>query len=154
MHHHTQSDTLKYIFRSYDGDADGKLEAREFYLVNAPSSFALSHDYMQFLFELGKKHLSKAEMQACFNYILPSPQAKTLTLQEFMEGVPRLYEVEFKVPVNEKLATESLERRPSGSNAFSPEAMEIEKMVLQEKRRTIARNTGAAAEGSSSTAAQ
>jgi hypothetical protein len=89
-------------------------------------------------------------MQACFQFILPTAESNVLSLEDFMSGIPRLYENQFKVPVARKSRSGSnggassmnrgIVTSPSTESKFSDEAMELEKLILAEKKRTVVRN--------------
>jgi hypothetical protein len=109
--------------------------------------FAIS----QFLFELGKKNLTKKQMQACFQFILPTPGSNVLSLEDFVSGVRRLYEIQFLVPITRRSRGESINAStdptkmiklsPSSESKFTDDAIELEKLILAEKKRTLARKT-------------
>lgn len=47
------------------------------------------------MYELGRKDASENLMDACFKYIAPTPETDKITLQQFIEGIPKLYACSF-----------------------------------------------------------
>ena len=86
-------------------------------------------------------------------YILSSPDSTLLSMEDFMDGVPKLYDIQFKAPMSRKSRANSIYGTigagnsgrpgvvpsPSTDGQFTDEAMEIEKLILSEKKRTYAR---------------
>ena len=80
-------------------------------------------------------------MKACFRLITP-PEAQKIKLEEFISGVPKLYECHFN-PTTSGEAKEKRKIKATKSGTVSedrvtkstPLAFEIEKLVLEEKRK-------------------